>query len=61
MTKSKSYQQLSTELDEVINRLQSDATDIEESILLYEQGILLTKELEKYLKTAKNKITKLKN
>lgn len=56
----KSYKQMQAELDDVLARIQNEELDVEEAIKLYEQGEQLIVELEKYLKTAENKISKLK-
>ena len=55
------YNSLSSELDSVLERLQADGIDIDEAVKLYERGTELVKELEKYLKQASNKVTKIKN
>ena len=54
------YKSLNTELDDILLRLQSEDIDIDEAVKLYERGIAITKELEAYLKTAENKVTKIK-
>ncbi len=56
---SKSYQQLQTELQAVLEKLEDPELDIEQSFTEYEKGEKLIAELEKYLKTAQNKISKL--
>jgi exodeoxyribonuclease VII small subunit len=60
MTKEINYQELSQELDTILAQLQSDDFDIDEALKLYERGIEITKQLESYLKTAENKVSKLK-
>ncbi len=55
----KTYQQLQSELDEVLSELQSSELDIDKSLELYSRGQKLIKQLEDYLKTAKNQITKI--
>ena len=40
------YQELSNELDSIIDKLQDDTTSIEESLKLYERGVTITKGLE---------------
>jgi exodeoxyribonuclease VII small subunit len=60
MTKEVNYQELSAELDTILAQLQNDDFDIDEAIKLYERGIEISKQLESYLKTAQNKVTKLK-
>lgn len=57
--KQANYAELSRELDGIIEQLQAAEVDIDEAVKLYERGTTLVKELEKYLKTAENKITKL--
>ena len=54
------YQKLSTELDEVVAKLQSEDIDVDAALALYERGIEITKILETYLKTAENKVTQIK-
>ena len=54
------YQQLRTELDAIVQQLQTGDLDIDGATQAYERGILLLKKLEQYLATAENKITKLK-
>lgn len=60
MTKDKTYAELSQELDTILTELQSDDFDIDKAITLYERGIEIAEQLEKQLKTAQNKVTKLK-
>lgn len=60
MTKTTNYKQLSTELDEIMSKLQADDIDIDEATKLYSQGTDIVKQLEAYLKTAENKVIKLK-
>ena len=59
---TKTYQQLQTELDEVMNWFNdaSQELDVDEAIKRYQQGTELIKQLEKQLKLAENKITKVK-
>lgn len=54
------YKALSTELDQVLDKLQAGDVDIDEAMTLYERGMTITKELESYLKTAENKVRKVK-
>jgi exodeoxyribonuclease VII small subunit len=54
------YQDLSSELDEVLDKLQSDDLDVDSAISLYEKGLKLVTELEKRLETAENKVRELK-
>jgi exodeoxyribonuclease VII small subunit len=54
------YQALNTELSEILARLQSEDLSVDEALKGYERGIAITKELEKYLKTAENKVSKIR-
>lgn len=58
--KKVNYRVLSVELDETLTKLQSNDLDVDEAIKLYERGMEVAKEIEKYLKEAENKITKIK-
>jgi len=53
------YQQKSQQLEELIDKLQDPLSDIDESLKNYEQGIIIIKELQSYLKNAENKINQL--
>ncbi|MCA9325354.1 exodeoxyribonuclease VII small subunit [Candidatus Saccharibacteria bacterium] len=57
---SKTYQELSQELDDVLARLQADDVDVDAALQLHEQGQQLVKELEAMLTDAENKVTELK-
>ena len=57
---AKTYKQLQAELDEVMDKIQAEELDVEEAIKLFERGEKLIAELEQYLKTAENKIKRLK-
>jgi exodeoxyribonuclease VII small subunit len=54
------YQALSSELESIVLNLQQDSLDIDEAVKRYERGLELVAVLEAYLKTAENKVTKLK-
>lgn len=58
--KDVSYQELSSELELVLEALQQDDIDIDVALQKYERGLELVKQLEAYLKTAENKVSKLK-
>jgi exodeoxyribonuclease VII small subunit len=60
MTKKADYQSLSTELDDVIGRLQNDDISVDEAVKCYERGMALVKELQLYLKDGENKVQKIK-
>lgn len=54
------YQSLSQELDDVMARLQREDIDVDEAIELYTRGMELVRELQAYLKAAKNTVEKIK-
>jgi len=54
------YHKLNEELDKILDELQSGELDIDEAVKKYERGQKIVSELETYLKTAKNKVTKVK-
>ncbi len=58
--KKSDYKSLNVELDEVLLKLQSDDLDVDTAVALYERGIEITKDLERYLKEAENKVSKIK-
>ncbi len=60
MSEQKTYQELSRELDDILGKLKDNDGDIDQALELYEKGAALAKQLEAYLKTAANKVTKLK-
>ncbi len=57
--KAINYRKLSDELDNILNQLQSGELDIDKAINLHERGQIIIKQLQTYLKTAENKITKV--
>lgn len=59
-SKAFDYRELSQELDAVLADLQTADLDIDEAVKKYERGMAIVKELEAYLKTAENKVTKIK-
>jgi exodeoxyribonuclease VII small subunit len=56
---SKSYRQMASELDQIMQWFESGDIDIDEAINKYEEARKLIVEMEKYLKTAENKIKKI--
>lgn len=46
-------------LEKIVDRLEKEKLSIEESMELYEKGMLMTRELQKFLNEAEQKITKL--
>jgi exodeoxyribonuclease VII small subunit len=60
MTKAIDYKALRAELDEVLAKLDDESLDVEEMTRLYERGMEIAQQLEEYLKTAENKVHKIK-
>lgn len=58
--KTLSYQELSNELDSILQELQAGDLDIDDAVKKYERGMQILQELETYLKTAENKVKKIK-
>lgn len=56
---ARNYQELSTELDTVLEALQAPDLDVDQAMELYERGQKVVAELEKYLQSAENKIRNL--
>jgi exodeoxyribonuclease VII small subunit len=54
--KTKTYQEMKRELDDIIARLESDDVDVDEAAKLHEQGQKLAGQIEKYLQKVKSKI-----
>jgi len=59
-TKKINYQKLQAELNEIMNQLQREDTDVDEALKLYERGLSIVKELERYLGQAENRVRELK-
>ena len=57
--KNLDYKKLSTELDEILDKLKSGDVDIDESITYYEKGNKIISDLEKYLKESENRFKKI--
>ncbi|NBW29247.1 exodeoxyribonuclease VII small subunit, partial [bacterium] len=57
--KNLDYKKLSTELDEILDKLRSGDVDIDESITYYEKGNKIISDLEKYLKESENRFKKI--
>ncbi len=53
------YMALSQELDGIMAKLQSEATSIEDALSLYERGVVIVKDMDEYLKQAKNRLNKI--
>jgi exodeoxyribonuclease VII small subunit len=59
MSQDSSYRSLNKELEVVIEKLQSSDLDVDQIITEYQKGIIVIDELEKYLKSAQNKISRI--
>ena len=58
--KATDYRQLNAELDAILADLQGGEYDIDEAVKKYQRGMEIVEELQKYLKEAENKVTKVK-
>jgi len=56
---AKSYSELSAELAEIMEWFEGGEVDLDEALVKYQQASQLLEQMEKYLKTAANKIKKL--
>jgi exodeoxyribonuclease VII small subunit len=54
------YRAMAAELDAILEALQTSDLDIDEAVKAYTHGMEIVETLEKYLKSAENKITKVK-
>jgi exodeoxyribonuclease VII small subunit len=59
--KFRSYQEIKLDLDAVIQNLQAEDIDVDNAIKLYSDGQKLIKEMDDYLKKAKNQIKEIKS
>lgn len=58
-SQAKTYQQLSGELNRLIDWFESDAVNLDDAVEKYEQAMELLKQMEDHLKTAENKVKKI--
>jgi exodeoxyribonuclease VII small subunit len=56
---TKSYQQLSEELNKLIEWFESESVNLDEAVDKYEQAMVLLKQMEEHLKNAENKVKKI--
>jgi exodeoxyribonuclease VII small subunit len=56
---AKSYSELSAELAEIMEWFEGGEVDLDEALAKYQQASQLLEQMEKYLKTAANKIKKI--
>jgi exodeoxyribonuclease VII small subunit len=59
-SQEKNYAELKDELDSVMLQLQSETTDVDAALKLYQRGLELVQKIEEYLKTAENTVKELK-
>lgn len=60
MAKEVDYQKLNQELEALLVKLEVGDGDVDEAIKQYQRGMEIVKELEAYLKSAENKVKKIK-
>lgn len=58
-SKIKTYKQMNEELAEILAWFEGEQVDLDKAVAKYEQAMKLLAEMEKYLKTAENKIKKI--
>ncbi|MCG7854561.1 MAG: exodeoxyribonuclease VII small subunit [Methanoregulaceae archaeon] len=56
---TKSYEELISELKEIVKKIEDNETGIDESIALYERGALIVRQCEELLASAELKISML--
>ena len=55
----KKYEELIAELKDIVKKIEESETNLDEMILLYEQGTVIIKQCEERLNEAEMKISKL--
>jgi exodeoxyribonuclease VII small subunit len=58
--KEVNYQELKSELDEIMLALQQEDLDVDKALEHYQRGLELVQQLETYLRDAENKIVEIK-
>jgi len=58
--KLENYEDMYTELEAIIQQLQSGELSLDDAVSKYEKSTVLIDKLEKHLKDAQNKVTKIK-
>jgi exodeoxyribonuclease VII small subunit len=56
---TKTYEELVSELKEIVRKIEDNETGLDESIALYERGAVILKQCEELLSSAELKITML--
>ena len=59
VTKEQTFEEMMTELEKVVGKLDEENISLEESIQLYQRGIELSSKCETKLKEAEDKVNKL--
>lgn len=59
-TKNIDHKTLSTQLDDIIEQIQSGEMDIDSAVSAFEKGMAIIEKLESQLELAENKIAKIK-
>ncbi len=59
-TSVKTYEQMNQELAELMAWFESESVDLDQALVRYEQAAKLLAQMETYLKTAQNKINKIR-
>ena len=54
------FEQQLSHLEEIVEKLEAENTDLDASVKLFEEGIILSKELSQKLETVKFKVQELK-
>lgn len=60
MAEKQDYRMLKKQLDDILEWFENGDVDVDEAVKKYEEGKKLITKLEDYLKTAENKIEKIK-
>jgi exodeoxyribonuclease VII small subunit len=55
----RNYQNMSDELAKIIDWFEGDQVNLDQAIIKYEQALKLIAKIERYLRTAENKIKKI--
>jgi len=58
-TDTLSFEQSLTELEDIVSKMEKGDLSLEDSLTAFEKGIKLTKDCQKALKTAEQKVNKL--
>jgi exodeoxyribonuclease VII small subunit len=57
---TKNYEELRSELDDIMLELQREDIDVDKALINYQRGLELLSAIEAYLKSAGNKVSELK-